>query len=94
MLHFAEAFPDSTIVSATRRQLSRAHFRALIDIKDPLKRDFYWRMCQQAGWSTRVLQERMDSMLFERTARSRQPQELLATELAEPDPSPDQPHHR
>jgi predicted nuclease of restriction endonuclease-like (RecB) superfamily len=74
MLRFAEAFPDSTIVSAARRQLSWAHFRALIDIEDPLKRDFYWQICQQADWSTRVLQERMDSMLLERTATpSRQP---------------------
>lgn len=83
MLRFAEAFPDAAIVSAARRQLSWTHFRALIYIDDPLKRDFYLQMCQQEGWSTRVLQERMDSMLFERTALSRQPQELLATELAQ-----------
>jgi predicted nuclease of restriction endonuclease-like (RecB) superfamily len=83
MLRFAEVFPDAAIVSAARRQLSWTHFRALIYIDDPLKRDFYLQMCQQEGWSTRVLQERMDSLLFERTALSRQPQELLATELAQ-----------
>jgi predicted nuclease of restriction endonuclease-like (RecB) superfamily len=83
MLRFAEAFPEVAIVSAARRQLSWTHFRALIYIDDPLKRDFYLQMCQQEGWSTRVLQERMDSMLFERTALSRQPQELLAAELAQ-----------
>lgn len=83
MLRFAEVFPGAEIVSAARRQLSWTHFRALIYIDDPLKRDFYLQMCQQEGWSTRVLQERMDSMLFERTALSRQPQELLATELAQ-----------
>ena len=83
MLRFAEVFPDAAIVSAVRRQLSWTHFRALIYIDDPLKRDFYLQMCQQEGWSTRVLQERMDSMLFERTALSRQPQELLASELAQ-----------
>jgi predicted nuclease of restriction endonuclease-like (RecB) superfamily len=83
MLRFAEVFPDEEIVSAARRQLSWTHFRALIYIDDPFKRDFYLQMCQQEGWSTRVLQERMDSMLFERTALSRQPQELLATELAQ-----------
>ncbi len=83
MLRFAEVFPDAAIVSAARRQLSWTHFRALIYIDDTLKRDFYLQMCQQEGWSTRVLQERMDSMLFERTALSRQSQELLATELAQ-----------
>lgn len=82
MLRFAEAFPDEAIVSAARRQLSWTHFKALIYIDDPLKRDFYLQMCQQEGWSTRTLQERLDSQLFERTALSRQPEALLAQELA------------
>lgn len=82
MLRFAESFPDPAIVSAARRQLSWTHFKALIYIDDPLKRDFYLQMCQQEGWSTRVLQERLDSQLFERTALSRLPEELLASELA------------
>lgn len=82
MLRFAEVFPDAQIVSAARRQLSWTHFRTLIYIDDPLKRDFYLQMCQQEGWSTRTLQERLDSQLFERTALSKQPEELLAQELA------------
>ena len=82
MVRFAEAFPDEQIVSAARRQLSGTHFRTLIYIEDPLKRDFYLQMCKQEGWSTRVLQERLDSQLFERTALSQQPEELLAQELA------------
>lgn len=82
MLRFAEAIPETQIVSAARRQLSWTHFKALIYIDDPLKRDFYLQMCQQEGWSTRTLQERLDSLLFERTALSRLPEELLATELA------------
>ncbi|MBS0355445.1 MAG: DUF1016 family protein [Proteobacteria bacterium] len=82
MLRFAEVFPQAQIVSATRRQLSWTHFRTLIYIGDPLKRDFYLQMCQQEGWSTRTLQERLDSQLFERTALSRQPDALLAQELA------------
>lgn len=82
MLRFAEAFPDEQIVSAVRRQLSWTHFRTLIYIEDPLKRDFYLQMCRQEGWSTRVLQERLDSQLFERTALSQQPEALLAQELA------------
>lgn len=82
MLRFAEAFPDLTIVSAARRQLSWTHFRTLIYIDDPLKRDFYLQMCQQEGWSTRTLQQRLDSQLFERTALSKQPEALLTQELA------------
>lgn len=82
MLRFAEAFPDPAIVSAAQRQLSWTHFKALIYIDDPLKRDFYLQMCQQEAWSTRTLQERLDSQLFERTALSRQPDALLAQELS------------
>ncbi|MBK8509377.1 MAG: DUF1016 family protein [Candidatus Competibacteraceae bacterium] len=82
MLRFAEVFPDPAIVSAAWRQLSWTHFKALIYIGDPLKRDFYLQMCQQEGWSTRTLQSRLDSQLFERTALSKQPDELLAQELA------------
>lgn len=82
MLRLAEAFPDEPTVSAARRQLSWTHLKSLIYIGDPLKRDFYLQMCQQEGWSTRTLQERMDSQLFERTALSKQPANLLAQELA------------
>lgn len=82
MIRFAQVFPDESIVSAVRRQLSWTHIKTLIYIDDPLKRDFYLQMCQQERWSTRTLQERLDSLLFERTALSRQPAELLADELA------------
>ena len=41
MVRFAEVFPDEQIVSALRRQLSWAHFKSVIYLDDPLKRDFY-----------------------------------------------------
>jgi predicted nuclease of restriction endonuclease-like (RecB) superfamily len=34
------------------------------------------------GWSVRTLRERIDSMLYERTALSRQPDALIRQELA------------
>jgi len=83
MLRFAEIFDNEVIVYALSRQLSWTHLRSLIYIDDPLKRDFYLEMCRSEGWSTRTLQGRLDSMLFERTALSRKPDELLITELAE-----------
>lgn len=82
MIRFAEVFPVLEIVSAVQRQLSWTHIKMLIYIDDPLKRDFYLQMCQLERWSTRTLQNRLDSMLFERTALSRKPDELLASELA------------
>ena len=82
MLRFADTFPDITIVSTLSRQLAWSHFLELIYLKDPLKRDFYAQMCGQERWSVRTLRARKDSQLFERTALSRQPAELLADELA------------
>jgi predicted nuclease of restriction endonuclease-like (RecB) superfamily len=81
MLRFAEVFETEAIVYAVRRQLSWTHLRSIIYIDDPLKREFYLQMCQAEGWSTRVLQGRIDSMLFERTALSRKPDELIVQEL-------------
>jgi predicted nuclease of restriction endonuclease-like (RecB) superfamily len=39
-------------------------------------------MCRSEGWSTRTLQGRLNSMLFERTVLSRKSDELLTSELA------------
>jgi len=80
-LRFAEVFADEQIVSALRRELSWTHIKALIYVDDPLKRDFYVELCRLERWSTRQLQERMQSMLFERTAISRQPDAVIAQEL-------------
>jgi hypothetical protein len=49
MVPFAEAFPDPEIVAALRRQLGWAHFKAIIPLKDPLKREFYAEMCRIEG---------------------------------------------
>lgn len=81
MVRFAEAFPDTQIVSALLRQLSWTHFLSLIYLKDTLQRDFYAEMCRIERWSTRALQERIQSMLYERTALSKKPEQLIAREL-------------
>jgi len=81
MIRFAEAYPDDKIVSSLLRQLSWTHFLAVIYIEDPLKRDFYAEMCRIERWSTRTLQKKIDSMLFERTALSTKPEELAKLEL-------------
>jgi predicted nuclease of restriction endonuclease-like (RecB) superfamily len=81
MIQFAEAFPEIEIVAALRRQLGWTHFKSLIPIKDPLKRDFYAEMCRIERWSTRTLVKKIDSMLFERTAISKKPEEVAKAEL-------------
>jgi predicted nuclease of restriction endonuclease-like (RecB) superfamily len=83
MLQFAEVFPDEPIVATLWRHLSWSHFRELLPLKRPFQREFYAEMCRIEGWSVRTLHERIDSMLYERTALSRKPDDLIRTELAE-----------
>lgn len=82
MMQFAEAFPDEEIVATLWRQLSWSHFRELLPLNKPHQRDFYAEMCRIEGWSVRTLHERINSMLYERTALSRKPDELIKQELA------------
>ena len=81
MVRFAETFPDIETVTALRTQLGWTHFRQIIALDDPLKRDFYAQMCRVERWSTRLLEQKIASMLFERTALSKKPQALAAMEL-------------
>lgn len=82
MVQFATAFPDAEIVATLRRQLTWGHFKALIPLRDSLKREFYAEMSRIEGWSTRDLRGRIDSMLYERTALSKKPDALIRKELS------------
>ena len=80
-LRFAETFPDAQIVSALQRQLTWTHIKSMLYIEDELKREFYIEMCKLEQWSTRILKERIDSMLYERTAISKKPDETIKHDL-------------
>lgn len=82
MIRFAEGFPDRKIVYALSRQLSWTHLRQIIYLDDPLQREFYTQMCRIEGWSTRTLQDKIQGLLYERTAISRKPRHLVWKELA------------
>lgn len=81
-IQFAEVFPDIQIVHTLCGQFTWSHIRIFIYIKDELQRQFYMEMCRIENWSVRGLQNRMNSMLYERTALSRKPEELIKNELA------------
>ena len=82
-IRFSEIFSDHEIVSTLCRQLSWSHFKEILYIEDELKRTFYIEMCQVEKWSVRTFRERIQSMLYERTAISKQPDELIKKELNE-----------
>lgn len=82
MMQFAELFPDFQIVAPLARQLSWSHFIELLSIKNDLGREFYLTMAASENWSIRTLRNKIDSMLYERTAISNKPEEVIKTELA------------
>jgi len=84
MIKFYSYLPEQAIVATVSQQLSWSHFVELIKIEDELKRGFYIRICSDAHWRVRTLRERMDSMLYERTALSKQADAVIAQELATP----------
>ena len=64
MIRFAAVFPDEEILSALRRELTWTHFKSLIYLEDPLKRDFYAERCRVERWNTRTLAKKISGMLF------------------------------
>lgn len=63
--------------------LSWTHIINLLPVKDKLKREFYAVLCRKEHWSTRTLQERIGSMLYERTALSKLPEKTIKMQLKE-----------
>lgn len=80
-VQFAQTITDIEIISALRRELTWTHIKAIIYLDDPLKREFYIEMTKLERWSSRQLNERINSMLYERTAISRKPEETISNEL-------------
>ena len=81
MVRFYEFFPDEHILTTVSSKLSWSHLVEIIKQKDPLKREFYVTMCANEGWSVRELSNRINSMLFERTAISKKPEETIYNDL-------------
>ena len=81
MMQFANVFDDKAIVVSVIRQLSWTHILALLPMTDPLKRSFYTQLCVHEKWSVKVFRERIQSMLYERTAISKQPEQTIVNDL-------------
>jgi len=82
MMKFAKLFPDKQIVAPLAQQLSWSHFLIIMPLKDDLQREFYLTMAASERWSKRTLKDKIDSMLFERTAIASKPEELIRNELS------------
>jgi len=87
MRAFYLAYP---ILDAVRRELSWTHYRLLLKVDRPEVRLFYMEECISAGWSTRQLEQKINSMYYERLLASRD-REPVRREIhtLEPGPQPE-----
>lgn len=83
MVQFYQEFPDKTIVATLSQQLTWSHFVELLPIEEANKRTFYAAMCKAESWSVRTLRDRKKSMLYERTAISKKPEETIKNEITQ-----------
>lgn len=74
-------FIDLSILQTLSAKLSWSHLYHIIYIENDIKREFYIQMTTHERWSVRTLQDRIDSMLFERTAISKKPEETIINDL-------------
>jgi len=75
-------FFDKEICATLSHKFSWSHFVEFIKVKDELKREFYITMSVHESWNVRTLRERVNSMLFERTAISKKPEKTIRQDLA------------
>jgi len=83
MMQFSNIFINFENVVTLSRHLSWSHFIALIPIKDDMKREFYTELCRYEKWDVRTLRSKISGMLYERTAISAKPENLIKQELHE-----------
>lgn len=83
MMQFSSKFPDIQIVTPLAAQLSWSHFLEVVPIENDLARNFYLTMAADQRWSKRTLRAKIDSMLFERTAIAKQPEDVVLHDLEE-----------
>lgn len=81
-MRFAQVLPDKQIVASVMRQLSWTHILQVLALKDDLQREFYLTLASSERWSVRQLRKEIDGMLFERTAISGKPDEIIKKELS------------
>ena len=77
----AYLFSEEEIGYAVRTQFTWTHLRSLMSIDDELKRSFYMEMCRLEHWDTRTLNKKIDAQLYELTALSKKPEEIIRREL-------------
>lgn len=82
MMQFAQQIKEEKIVSQLATKLSWSHFIEVLSLKDELQREFYLTLAANELWGRNRLRKEIDGMLYERTALSSKPENVVKQELA------------
>jgi predicted nuclease of restriction endonuclease-like (RecB) superfamily len=63
MRQFYQMFP---IRNALRSELTWTHYRLLMRVEEPNRREFYLNECAESGWTSRQLERQVNSFYYER----------------------------
>ena len=87
MRQFYTTFPIS---HALRDQLSWTHYRLLIKIDNPDRREFYLNECAECNWSSRQLERQITTFYYERLlATQKESRESVKNEINTTEPKTD-----
>jgi len=75
MRQFFLAFP---ILHAVSGELTWTHYRTLVKVNDPTKREFYIAEASKNTWSVRQMERQINSLLYERLLMSQDKESVLA----------------
>ena len=81
MMQFAQQIKEEKIVSQLATKLSWSHFIEVLSLKDELQKEFYLTLAANELWGRNRLRKEIDGMLYERTALSSKPEEVVKQEL-------------
>jgi len=70
-MSFVERFPEYEQIKTLARNLTWAHYQLLINIEDPVQRDFYAWMAYIKHWTSRDLKAHIQKDLYRKTPSAR-----------------------
>jgi predicted nuclease of restriction endonuclease-like (RecB) superfamily len=87
--HFRQFYRTFPIVYALRTQLTWTHYRSLLSINEPEKREFYIQETAKNNWTARQMDRQIGSQLYERLLLSTDKEKVLS--VARNEKQPDKP---
>jgi predicted nuclease of restriction endonuclease-like (RecB) superfamily len=87
MRQFYTTFPNA---HALRAELTWTHYRMLMRVDEPNRREFYLTECADSGWTSRQLERQINSFFYERLlATQKEYRQEVAGEIVKLEPKTD-----